>query len=70
MSLEDWWPSLPSQENEAGIGVKDIEGPDFKALERFHICGDHVPHDDWVSLSLRMLKLIMLIQMCFILVQA
>jgi hypothetical protein len=49
MSLEDWWPSLPRQGNEANGNAKDMYGPDYKALETFHICGDHAPHDYWVS---------------------
>lgn len=51
-NLQDSWPSLPKQtdgklrdeESRASIQV-----PDYTALQRFRICGDHIPRQEWVN---------------------
>jgi hypothetical protein len=51
-NLEDYWPSFTGQpRSEKGLAdgsVVSIGDPDFKSLEAFHICGDHMPQDKWV----------------------
>ncbi|MCO5552899.1 hypothetical protein L7F22_006418 [Adiantum nelumboides] len=51
MNLEDLWPSLPTQgEDKSRDTDADVatQQPDFKALESFHICGDHIPRGYWM----------------------
>lgn len=52
MNLEDLlWPSIPRQGDEKSKEADAdgiIQEPDYKALESFHVCGDHIPRGYWV----------------------
>lgn len=51
MNLEDFWPSLPKQGNgelqsvDSEFGIQKL---DYKVLEQFHICGEHIPRGYWM----------------------
>eukprot|EP00250_Pteridium_aquilinum_P003787 c14075_g1_i1 orf=202-1773(+) len=51
MNLEDLWPPFLRQGDEK-LKEADTDGviqePDFKALENFHVCGDHIPRGYWM----------------------
>lgn len=51
VNFEDSWPSFPRLVDEKVQEIDNdagIQEPDVKALESFHICGDHIPRGYWM----------------------